>query len=292
MSVAGVKERSRTPDVTLALQGGLGNQLFQWAFATSLRDDGVHVRVDTVRCRGNRQLAIEPLLDGFARADGAGAFLRFAAQKVAPRFFKPLVEEQQFGFDAELAALARTQRCFISGYFQSPRYFEDVADQVRDRILTFLGSSLTPAGTSFRDELTRDHSVAVHVRRGDYVSNPAAAAHHGTLQSSYYDRALEGLRGSGARVVWFSDDLDWTRKNLATPGEQVCPPSLTTGAAGEIALMAACQTRIIANSSFSWWAGWLGKQPDLGGSVFAPRRWFVNENVSTSDLLPESWVTL
>lgn len=292
MSIAEVMTRSRTADVTIALQGGLGNQLFQWAFATALRDDGVDVRFDTVRCRGNRPLVIGPLLDSFVQGSTVGGLSRAAAHRFAPGWFKP-VEEEQFGFDEGLVSLARSERCYIAGYFQSPRYFERVAADVRGRALTFLESFLTPTGIAFRDELFGENAVAVHVRRGDYVTNPVAAGHHGTLQQSYYERALDSLREeSGTRVIWFSDDLGWTQDNLAAPGDQVCPSGLTSGAAGEIALMAACRTRIIANSSFSWWSGWLGRQSDGAGRVFAPRQWFVNEEATTNDLLPESWVKL
>ena len=292
MSIADVVTRGRTADVTIAIQGGLGNQLFQWAFATSLRQDGVQVRFDTVRCRGDRPLAIGPLLDGFTRGSTVGALTRAAAHRHAPGWLE-LVEEGEFGFDEELAELARAERCYVAGYFQSPRYFENVAENVRRLALIFLESSLTPTGADFADELSRENSIAVHVRRGDYVTNPVAAGHHGALKESYYDRALGSLRPEpSARVIWFSDDLEWTRNNLAAPGDQVCPSGLTTGAGGEIALMAACRTRIIANSSFSWWAGWLGAQADHGGRVFAPRRWFVNDEASTHDLLPESWVRL
>nr|WP_246221152.1 alpha-1,2-fucosyltransferase [Phytoactinopolyspora mesophila] len=177
---------------------------------------------------------------------------------------------------------------YLYGYFQSYKYFEDIADDVRRQVTDFLAGHLTPAGRDLQGELADDpSSVALHVRRGDYVSNPVAAAHHGVLGTHYYQQALDTVAKWGhTRRIWFSDDLPWVRQHLAAPDDEVCPAGVTRDAAGEIALMAACSARVIANSSFSWWAGWLGRN-DSG--VVAPAQWFADADTSADDLVPATW---
>lgn len=276
--------------VILGLQGGLGNQLFQWAFATALQHEGVDVRVDTVRCRGDRPLVIGPLLGDFSRGSRIAGLARVTAQRISPGVVHTL-REREFGYDEALVERARTGHHLVLGYFQSPRYFASVAGRVRASLHDFLGGQVTDAGHRFLASLDSEETVAVHVRRGDYVTNPTAAAHHGALGKAFYDAALESVRRRrDAQVVWFSDDTDWVRANLAIPQDQICQPQFSSSAGGEIALMAACRTRIIANSSFGWWAGWLGRQPDNGGHVVAPAAWFTDSTVSTDDLIPTTWV--
>lgn len=278
----------------MTFQGGLGNQLFQWAFGTALRAGGRCVAADTVRCRGDRPLLVGPLLRDWPKVPRHTGLALLAAERTQRRLpFGPArVCESGFGYDQELAERARPGTQLV-GYFQSPRYFAAVADEVRRSVLTFLTGQLTPAGRELSHSLTeRTDSVAIHVRRGDYVSVPSAAAKHGALDSSYYAAAEQLLEGLGLRGrTWFSDDLGWVGQHLAAHGDDLCHPGLTTGAGGEIALMASCRVRVVANSSFSWWAGFLGRPPSDDRPVVAPRRWF-RDGTPAGDLVPDGWTRL
>ena len=86
--------------------------------------------------------------------------------------------------------------------------------------------------------------------------------------------------------IWFSDDVAFVRRELPGPDDLVCPHDAAHTDAGELAIMSVCRGRIIANSSFSWWGGWLG---DPHGPVIAPRRWFVDRETDLGDLIPRSW---
>lgn len=277
--------------IRLALQGGLGNQLFQWAFAQELRHRGHSVTVDTVRCRGDRPLELGALLDDLVIATRPMALGRAAAQRFFPQVLR-IVDESDLDVADPQTALQGGRPVLLTGYFQTPAFFSSVAGGVRERVTAHLESMVTAEGREFMHRSRLTNSVAVHVRRGDYVTNPVATAHHGVLGQGYYNKALERVREEEpAQVTWFSDDLDWVRTNLARPGDQLCSPEWAAKAGGEIAVMAACRTRVIANSSFSWWGGWLGLQPDLGGRVIAPAAWFTS-STSHSTLIPENWVTL
>ncbi|MFC8302324.1 alpha-1,2-fucosyltransferase [Specibacter sp. NPDC057265] len=290
----------------LSVQGGLGNQLFEWGFAHALAARGARVVIDTVRCRGNRPLELGALLDGYPRLSRPLGLAAVLAQKRgllagnwAGSGSMRLVQEPGFSFDQGFTdGLLRPEGAtnYVLGYFQSPKYFAGQEQEVRTKVSGHLHGMLTQQGKSFAAALAADpHSAAVHVRRGDYLSNPVAAAHHGSLQGSYYQSALSTLRDLGKHnVLWFSDDTDWVAAELARPGDTVATPALTaeltTGAGGEIALMAACSSRVIANSSFSWWAGWLGGDSTAGSPVIAPAQWFSGSPDPAADLVPGHWM--
>lgn len=294
--MSATRTSARTRPTVLAIQGGLGNQLFQWAFGTSLRHAGLEVVADTVRCRGERPLAIGPLLDGWPRSSRVAGLGRVALHRsglLGRGPTPPVVAEDGPGFDATARRRVTASGGLLLGYFQSPRYFEDVSDEVRVGVRRLLEDELTPLGRDLAEELRADPaSVAVHVRRGDYVTNPTAAALHGALDAAYYDEALAAASaaGGGDRRVWFSDDPAWVEAHLARPGDQLVPAAASTGAGGEVALMASCRTRVVANSSFSWWAGWLGPAEVPSGPVVAPARWFAGSDASTDDLIPDHWL--
>ncbi len=287
-----VRAFPRSGDIVLTLQGGLGNQLFQWAFGRQLEADGRTVLYDRARTGGDRPYALGDLIPresmlwtgtgwGLRAMERAGLLsdtsrVRYVRQKVS-------------GHDESVVErLGRTS--YLRGSFQSPKYFDAVAVPVREQAMAHLRTMLTPSGLRLADELTADPaSVAVHVRRGDYVTNPNAAAMHGVLSGDYYANALDLMAERGfTRRVWFSDDPEWVRDNLANDGDVICPVDATVSDGGEIALMASCRAQIIANSSFSWWGGWLSA--DAGSaSVIAPASWFADGHSDAADLIPPEW---
>jgi hypothetical protein len=287
---------SRHDLAVLSLQGGLGNQLFQWSAALALRRTGVQLRFDTVRCRGDRPLALGRLLDGWplvSRPAGLGLAV-LNRYRLLGHFGLPVALGEEALGSSLSGEAPLPLRSYITGYFQSPSYFSDVADEARARIEGELASRLTADGLVLQEDLRQDHrSVALHVRRGDYVGHPAAAAVHGALPEAYYRAALERTEMDGlTRRIWFSDDLQWVRQHLARPEDQLCTGDLTSDAGGEIALMSACRARVIANSTFSWWAGWLGRQPRERGLVIAPSNWFLGSKQPDPNLVPPDWLRL
>jgi hypothetical protein len=135
------------------------------------------------------------------------------------------------------------------------------------------------------------NSVSLHVRRGDYVTDPSAAAVHGTCDLGYYRSAVEHVaRATGAQPVLFvfSDDPDWVAANLDLPQEMHLVRNNDASTNYEdLRLMSACRHHVIANSSFSWWGAWLDPRSDA--ITVAPRRWFAAGTPDARDLVPERW---
>jgi hypothetical protein len=203
--------------------------------------------------------------------------------------------EPHFQFDPDFFDLG--DKVSLFGYFQSERYFSDIADKLRDYFQPREPFGLRVQAIADMIACT-DVPVSVHIRRGDYVKSAVTARVHGSLSVAYYKKALivlQGMLDSKITVFAFSDDpddaeavLDFVpQKNLIhVRGDPDKPWE-------DMALMARCRHHIIANSSFSWWGAWLN--PSTEKIVVAPRAWFTPGELrqrNTCDLYPADWVLL
>jgi hypothetical protein len=183
-----------------------------------------------------------------------------------------------------------TSGAFLIGYFQSYKYFEDIRGRLLKEV--FPVSGFTDADKHVLNLMRSCESAFVHVRRGDYVTLPAASAHHGTCSKDYYAAAFariaERVRNPVAFV--FSDDPKWAAENIRFAGDTVyVNHNGANNAPSDLALMSSARHAIIANSSLSWWGAWLGSGDDR--IVVAPKRWFADGR-ATPDLIPEKWYRL
>lgn len=298
------------PSVIVRLQGGLGNQLFQYARGVSLNSDRqadlyFDYRVldeDLSLGGGNRRKALAEL-GLFAPEAPPGMMLASRALMFVERFprasslLRRLLTNRLFGFATErrfsysAGQTSSTKILFVEGYWQSPKYFVGVEDTIRAAVL-----NSAPDDEHFRQlqrRISGTRSACVHVRRGDYLRHPQIDF-HGVLPPEYYVRAANYLKQNFAVDVFFifSDDPKWCEENLRLSENQViiANEDYRTTAGNDLKLMACGTYFIIANSSFSWWGAWLANVPH--GRVVAPARWFMNPDIDTSDLLPSGWVVL
>lgn len=278
-------------------QGGLGNQLFQYAAARRLAlQHQCELVLDpywfTHPLPGETPRSLE--LDRYPVA------LRVADTSEQRkwqwmrgrwgRFLKPLcsmalVREQ--GDTLNHALLYASQNSYLHGFWQSEMYFKDIR--------TDLLKELTPnEPPSFEDaavleKINACDSVSIHVRRGDYVTSHAAASFHGVCSLDYYRDSIKYIadRVNAPSFFIFSDDPVWTRENLEIPfPKQYVHHNGAGSAFQDIRLMSSCKHHIIANSSFSWWGAWLSENSE--GLVIAPEKWFAAGR-STPNLIPDRW---
>ncbi|WP_165498220.1 alpha-1,2-fucosyltransferase [Siculibacillus lacustris] len=282
--------------------GGLGNQMFQYAVGRRLAQaTGEPYRLDLTEMATYRVHRYG--LDQFAIAVPTAtpdelpppipkpwslAALRAA---LGPRRGTPMPRIVERTFRFEPAVLAHTGPGHLTGFWQSERYFAESAATIRADFR--LAAPLDAARAATLAQIEASTSVSVHVRRGDYVTNPAANAIHGTCSPEWYEaaiaRAVEGL--ADPVIFVFSDDPAWVRANLRLPAGTVFVDPRPDGRdAADMTLMAAAEAHVIANSTFSWWAAWLDPRPDA--RVVAPARWFAGADHDTSDLIPARWLRL
>lgn len=278
------------------VRGGLGNQMFQAAFAISLA----------------RRFAVEPRfvdLSSFAAVprrwelgcfgitpEPVSDFTRFrlvaisyASQKMQ-RFrlsgWPGVLTELDRHLDTR--ELVRTPRMIV-GYWQSERHFAEEAGVVR----SLFAMPELPAWAEVPAPDDRRPTVAIHVRRGDYVSNPVASSVHLVCDAGWYRGAWNELRREHpfARALVFSDEPEWARDNLRLQGDVDVVPAMADAEPWvDLARMSQCQHFIISNSSYSWWAAWLGRDPRK--RVIAPREWFRGQATADLGIVPGSWTLL
>lgn len=280
--------------------GGLGNQMFQYAAgrALSLANDDL-LKLDLTEMS---RYKLRPLqLDQFnikgevARENEVPARPRNSlfgrlSTALKNRNRIPQVIEAKPGFDPKILEINGSAH--LSGYWQSEKYFARYADIIRDDFALRQPMSKERQKTLTLIQST-ERAISVHVRRGDYVSNPTASAIHGTCEPAWYKMAMEEMASRYASPTFFvfSDDPDWARQNIEPVGHMVYVEPQTDGRDGEdMHLMAACHSHIIANSTFSWWGAWLNPRQEK--QVIAPKLWFKSETHGNSDLVPEAWAKL
>lgn len=201
---------------------------------------------------------------------------------------KHFVREPHFNYWSGINNLPKD--CYLSGYWQSEKYFADFADQIRadfkfQKVMEGMNAELAR-------NISKVNAVSLHVRRGDYINNPVTMATHGLCSLEYYRDAIRYVieRVEAPQFFIFSDDTEWVKNNL-----KIDFPALYVQhnrgkeSYNDMRLMSLCRHHIIANSSFSWWGAWLN--PNRDKIVVAPRKWFANQT-DVQDLFPQGWVTL
>lgn len=201
------------------------------------------------------------------------------------RQFPPVYQEKDIDYSNDI----ETVQCgsTLSGYFQSWRYFDGVASEIRNMMLD---APLSPSGKRLENRLQEAHHTVLHVRRGDYLSS-GAVNFHGLTGKTYFERGLDLLESMSSKFspVIFTDDEDLISREIGLPlGIEV----ISCDGANPfdvLRAMSCCESMIMSNSSFSWWAAWLRERP--GRAVVAPRPWFADGRAA-SDLLLPNWITL
>lgn len=191
--------------------------------------------------------------------------------------------EPHFHFDPRAAADQKSE--YYGGYWQSEKYFVNQAEAVRNNFR--IRPELIVDVQNLAEKEKAEDSISLHIRRGDYVSNPQANSYHGTCTPEYYRRALElactGLKKPKLYII--TDDPQWVSQETTWPLEYEILSGRGFSDIQEFYLMTQVKKMIIANSSFSWWAAWLNP----GAEVFAPQRWFGSAGHDTKDLIPDHW---
>lgn len=291
--------------IIVKLLGGLGNQMFQFAAgravahrlnAELLLDVSAFTHYDLRRYE----------LDSWAiraRPATADELARAGVSHREPTLFRRLMQaagfglpmnrfqEASFAFDSRI--LSVKDPAYLDGYFQSARYFSDIAGLLREEFVLRAPADERNAAISRQIEQAGTSAVSLHIRRGDYVTNAHTAQYHGICSLDYYHQAVTHVAGRchAPRFFVFSDDLDWVKDNLKIDHEMVLVDANGPDrGAWDMALMMTCRHHIIANSSFSWWGGWLNPHPDK--IIVAPKQWFSGATHDTRDLVPGDWVRL
>jgi len=289
--------------ITIQIQGGLGNQIFQYAMGKAMSQqykgdllldaswferswDGVTPRHFLLP-----ELKIQCRLAPDAKSYGPPKRWRRLTQKILPISPYLLKDHQDYVYDEKVAQLplGKSQDLYLIGYWQSFRYFESIRKQLVSEIQPAF--DLSAQYQIYLKQIQQQSSAMVHIRRGDYVHLESAAKVHGFLGLEYYKTGMAILldRDPTTHFFVFSDDIDWAQTNLPHQDRITFIESTndTRAPVEELFLMSQCRKHIIANSSLSWWGAWLSDAPEP--QVIAPKRWTNDANRNLDDLMPAHW---
>lgn len=287
--------------VIVKLIGGLGNQMFQYAFYLSLINRGINAKLD-ISSFTEYNLHNGYELEKIFRIKN----VRYASTKDLKKFnckvsrlfyinkiclflkrrlsrYKYLFENSK-SFDSNYFAM---DNCYLDGYWQSEKYFEDIKDTVRE---TYIFPQLRgEQNLSIFQKIIKTNSIAIHIRRGDYINHPYFTE---ICSIDYYNKALIYIfkEVDKPNLFIFSDDIKWCRDNMRYD----CPIYFIDWNIGsnsyiDMQLMSYCKHNIIANSTFSWWSAWLNNNDNK--IVIAPSR-ITNNKIDFIDLVPSYWIKI
>lgn len=296
--------------IIVQILGGLGNQMFQYAFGRYLAEvNNTDLRLDLTLLEKrpddknyifrNYELDKFKLEVNFAQKDDISLFypgnsiLQIILSKIRRELgITCLIKESSNIIKYE--NLAHCKSVYLSGYWQSERYFLPIANLIRSdfRLKEDIVKEIlnTEKLKELIHKIHSTNSVAVHFRRGDYISDPITNKHHGVCSLDYYLEAVNYMKSriETPHFFLFSDEPAWIRDNFTLE----CPFTVIENNPGitDLFLMSNCKHNIIANSSFSWWGAWLNSNSEK--IIVAPRKWFNDPLFLTDELIPEAWIKL
>jgi hypothetical protein len=280
--------------IEVVLSGGIGNQLFQYAAGRFLSekllaplrfDISWYLRNNDPQKTTKREFVLPNLLltkklevcSSPLPKKGFDFYRRFENFK--------LINDLSQSVD-NFQGISTMKPVRLSGYWQSFGYFDRIENLLRTEI------NQTPEYSKESKELlnkiSSTKSLGLHVRRGDYVSLSNAALFHGVCKPEYYIASVDEMRRlTGVdSVIIFSDDMKWCKENLEFSSETIYVDESIPDI-DQLKLMSHCSNQIISNSSFSWWAAWLGKS--VGQKVIYPKTWFADGRGFTG--VPDNWIS-
>jgi hypothetical protein len=291
--------------IIVFLTGGLGNQMFQYATARRLAEKhSTILKLDVTGFETYKlhrySLPCFHVWEYLATQTEIDSFLRISKtpiKKILNRLKfnsirygilnKNIYEEKYFNFDPSILSIPNNS--YLSGYWQSEKYFIGIEDIIRREF-----TIKYPQDTKSREIseiIQAKNSISIHIRRTDYINDLTTNKVHGICGLDYYQNCIDYIttKISNPYFFVFSDDPQWAKENLKVNFPVIIVDHNDASRNYEdLRLMSQCKHNIIANSSFSWWGAWLNINPER--IVIAPQKWFNDMSRNTDDLIPQNWL--
>lgn len=280
---------------------GLGNQLFEYAYARAWREKGLDVRLDMNKTYDSAFVQHENndprqnIINEFnitlpeINVEEYGKYDFIKQETIKDKVLFCLAKHGLWKYkfyeegiqQAIKAPVCLKGNYYVRAWFQDERYFK----QIRKILL----EEITPRrririSRELRQALEYEESVSLHVRRGDYVKI------RNTLNASYYNKAIETIKTKYRNPLFlvFSEDMDWVRRNLDVGDNCLfINEDRRLQDYEELWIMSRCKSNIISNSTFSWWGAWLNRNTDK--MVIAPRKPWLSKQ---KNIIPREWTVI
>ena len=286
------------------VKGGLGNQLFQYAFALVLRNHSrEEVKLDLsqygkpgenkmpipwiMELKGSIPIASKKEISEVLafRHSGDPFTVKYRLGIAAEAMLNPKYYFEKDRAFRDVDALRKYR--YFDGYWQSYRYVNEVRGEMED--IVFPKAGISDVTQEMIQQVSHEESVFVGVRRGDYQKE---ASHYGSFGSEYFEKAMKYLEEHVVHPVYyvFSNDVEWSKKEIRWGDRQVYfrEPNQQVSDLEEFFLMKSCRHGIVMNSTFHWWAAYLMNDPDK--IIVRPEKWFFDNK--KIDIYPSDWISL
>ena len=181
---------------------------------------------------------------------------------------------------------------YLIGFWQSELFFQDCKDVIKSDF-EFITYPSTQNMETYQEINETKSSISLHIRRGDYLEEKHLSI-FASCSQDYYKNAVLSIAErchNSPRVFVFSDDPEWVKGNFKLPfPTKVISNNSSDNAIEDLRLMSACKHHVIANSSFSWWGAWLGKNKNK--IIIAPKYWFSSPKYSNPDIYCNNWIRI
>lgn len=284
--------------IIIHVMGGLGNQLYQYAMYEKLKSMGKTVKLDTYAYTTQneddkewRKLELE-WLDGISYdactgdertlfLDNDMKLISRVRRKLFGRKNKTVREEKMY-----MPELYDMDDVYLYGYWACEKYYEDVIPLLQSKI--YFPKSQDVRNQRCMEQMAKEESVSIHIRRTDYLSVADGARYMGICTDEYYEAAISYIRSHVQNPVFyiFSDDIEYVREHYASDDIRIVDWNTGKNSMYDMQLMSACKHNICANSTFSIWGARLNQNPDK--LMIRPSR---NDNYETIPMeqMKEYW---
>ncbi len=286
--------------IVVKFNGGLGNQLFQYAFGRALQlkyNDSLAIDVEEFR-RSYGHVPRHYSLEPFNLPDDVKVLPVKDSKSLL--FFK-VFHKVNRTLNSNMARLfniywwrspvykdfgikdTKGKKCYFYGYWQSERYFADYKDKIKQELK--VKTPITEECLPYAEQIENSNSVCLHIRRGDFVKEGQIIC-----DVNFYDKGIQYIdqRVKDARYFIFTNDEKWVKDNIHLPKDstfvEIADPDYEV-----LRLMYKCKHFVISNSSYSWWAQYLSDNPNK--IVIAPSKWSLVWPNERSIYL-DSWITM
>ncbi|SDR81377.1 Glycosyl transferase family 11 [Polaribacter sp. KT25b] len=266
--------------IIVKIIGGLGGQMFQYAYAKNLEQRGYKVKIDISKSKRFKLHGGYQLNKFKIDLKTTTNVSNFQSELGLRKFLK----EKSLLFNETFLNIPKNE--YVKGRFQTEKYFKEIRAILLEQFV--IKEKHSNSTVAFSEEIkSKENSCSLHVRRGDFISDRKTNSIHGTCGLHYYSEAIKLInkKYSNTHFYVFSDDLNWAKQsikieNVTYIDHEVIPHE-------DMHLMSLCKHNITANSSFSWWGAWLNTNKDK--TVIAPKTWFTE---SENEVACESWIKL
>ena len=293
-------------NIYVKLYGGLGNQLFQYAFGKSLSKKlSVNLIFEVESGFKNdffkRKYVIKDLVNNPLTLSSSNSINRLTIStsiigKLYRKFNRYLPkncrfyyrERKKFLFDSQVFKIKKDS--FFDGYWQNHNYFKDIVDELRDEIQQVNENK----NIKIIELLNKQNSVAVHMRYPHAFANgkvhKQTEEHFHSLDFNYFKTAIYKMKSliHNPDFYLFSDNIEWAKKQINNASLGIKYQFIDSGnAMSDFHLMRQCNHFVISNSTFSWWAAFLANKPSK--QVISPKNWIKKVDFVDIDFFPKDW---